>query len=212
MKRQRQPTLVPPHPRNKPSLESDSPSPSAMELLPLSTLLGTATAASFISCTAPQIATIEKAIVRATERAYAVVEHLGANPNGSALQTAYYGTFDRGRYSKILKAFRKMALDLDAVFAYECGCASEVIIAHPSNTYGYTTLCTVYFDEGIVSAEGFWRQWSTLVHEATHFRELLDTRDHGYTPEVCKQLAKEDPVKAVGNADNHANFAVEVLF
>ncbi|KAK7186449.1 hypothetical protein DPSP01_002119 [Paraphaeosphaeria sporulosa] len=181
-----------------------------MKLSPLFTLLGSATAASFVGCTAPQTATIEKAILRATERAYAVVEHLEANPNGSALQTAYYGTFDKTRYAKILAAFRKMAPDLDAVFTYECGCTSNVVIAYPSNTYGYTTICSVYFNEAVIPAEGFRSQWSTLIHEATHFRDLLDTRDYGYTPDVCKQFAKEDPVKAVGNADNHANFAVEV--
>lgn len=130
-----------------------------MHFLPLFTLLGSATAASFVDCTAPQIATIEKAIDRATERAYAAVEHLVANPNGSALQTAYYGKFDKARYTKILKAFRKMAPDLDAVFKYDCGCTSDVVIAFPTGTYGYTTICSVYFDEAIIPAEGFRSQW-----------------------------------------------------
>ncbi|KAJ4359477.1 uncharacterized protein N0V89_000031 [Didymosphaeria variabile] len=128
-----------------------------MKLTPLLSLATPASAASFANCNASQSAALEKAIARATEQAYAVVVHLENDPSGSALQTAYYGTFDTGRYTKILTAFRKMAPDLD----------------------GFTT----------------------LVHEATHLKELLGTHDYGYTPEVCKQIAREDPVEAVDNAE-----------
>lgn len=42
---------------------------------------------------------------------------------------------------------------------------------------------------------------STIIHEATHFRDVLGTRDHGYGVEYCKQFAIEDPEKAVENAE-----------
>lgn len=68
---------------------------------------------------------------------------------------------------------------------------------------------------------------STLIHEATHLRDVLGTSDHGYGVELCKQFALEDPKKAVDNAElvflrpasapimlmlssNHDRFAVEV--
>lgn len=42
---------------------------------------------------------------------------------------------------------------------------------------------------------------STIVHEATHFRDVLGTRDHGYGVDYCQQFAREDPEKAVENAE-----------
>lgn len=42
---------------------------------------------------------------------------------------------------------------------------------------------------------------STIVHEATHFRDTLGTSDHGYGVDVCKQIALEDPDEAVDNAE-----------
>lgn len=44
-------------------------------------------------------------------------------------------------------------------------------------------------------------QVSTIVHEATHFRDTLGTSDHGYGVDVCKQLALDDPDEAVDNAE-----------
>lgn len=42
---------------------------------------------------------------------------------------------------------------------------------------------------------------STIIHEATHFRDTLRTVDHGYDVDYCKQFAREDPDKAVENAE-----------
>lgn len=42
---------------------------------------------------------------------------------------------------------------------------------------------------------------STIIHEATHFRDVLGTTDYGYGVDYCKQFALEDPEKAVKNAE-----------
>lgn len=42
---------------------------------------------------------------------------------------------------------------------------------------------------------------STLIHEATHFRDVLGTVDNGYGVEACKKFALEDPEKAVSTAE-----------
>ena len=67
--------------------------------------------------------------------------------------------------------------------------------------HGHVALCSVNFDPGVVPEEGFRNTWGTLVHAATHFRQTLGTVDHGYSPEVCKEFAREDPEMAVENAE-----------
>lgn len=69
-------------------------------------LLSGTIAATFPSCSTTQIATLNTAIERATTKAYAAVDHLEANPNGSDLQTTWYGTFGVERYNKTLTAFK----------------------------------------------------------------------------------------------------------
>lgn len=69
-------------------------------------LLSGARAATFTSCTASQIATLEVAIDRATNKSYAAIEHLEANPTGSEIQTTWYGAFSTERYNRVLTAFK----------------------------------------------------------------------------------------------------------
>lgn len=63
-------------------------------------------AATFKSCTDSQIATLETAIERATNKSYAAIEHLEENPTGSDIQTTWYGAFSTDRYNRILTAFK----------------------------------------------------------------------------------------------------------
>lgn len=69
-------------------------------------LLSGGGAVTFTSCSAAQISTLEVAIERATNKSYAAIEHLEANPNGSELQTTWYGAFGRDRYNRVLAAFK----------------------------------------------------------------------------------------------------------
>lgn len=69
-------------------------------------LLSGGGAVTFTSCSAAQISTLEVAIERATNKSYAAIEHLEANPNGSELQTTWYGAFGRERYNRVLTAFK----------------------------------------------------------------------------------------------------------
>ena len=47
----------------------------------------------------------------------------------------------------------------------------------------------------------------TLVHESSHFLDNGLALDYKYGGDACKRLAKEDPDKAVANADSFAFFA-----
>ncbi|KAI1842155.1 hypothetical protein JX265_005732 [Neoarthrinium moseri] len=174
-------------------------------------LLTGSLAATFPNCTQSQIATLETAIDRATNKSYTVIEYLEDNPNGSDLQTAFFGAFSTERYNKVLNAFKKFAPDLATKFSYACDCQNDFVIATPTNTYGHMSICSVYFNEAVVPPKGQHRsQWDTLIHEATHFAEVLRTYDHANGVEACKALALVDPDDAVNTADCHARFAVEV--
>lgn len=69
-------------------------------------MAGAGLAATFTSCSETQIDTLTLAMDRATERSYAAIRHLEDNPNGSDIQTTWYGAFDRSRYNRILTAFK----------------------------------------------------------------------------------------------------------
>lgn len=75
-------------------------------ILGLVPLLSSSGAVTFTSCTAAQISTLEVAIERATNKSYAAIEHLEANPNGSEIQTTWYGAFGTERYNRVLTAFK----------------------------------------------------------------------------------------------------------
>lgn len=77
-----------------------------VHLIGLLFVLGGSWAATFTSCTDAQIAILETAIERATNKSFAAIEHLEDNPNGSEIQTTWYGTFSTDRYNRILTAFK----------------------------------------------------------------------------------------------------------
>ncbi|KAI8177398.1 Peptidyl-Lys metalloendopeptidase [Colletotrichum sp. SAR 10_66] len=138
------------------------------------------------------IATLEAAIERATNKSYAAIDHLEANPNGSDIQTTWYGTFSTERYNRVLTAFKKFAPDLATTFRYDCSCTSSVVFATIGGTYGDVKICSVYFNEELLPPTGRHRnQWE----------DVLGTTDYGYGVDYCKQFALEDPEKAVKNAE-----------
>lgn len=51
------------------------------------------------------------------------------------------------------------------------------------------------------------RKALTLVHESSHFWDSGLSEDFKYGEEGCKQLAKDNPDKAIANADNIKFFA-----
>ena len=57
--------------------------------------------------------------------------------------------------------------------------------------------------------EGLASEAGTIVHECTH--TFAGTKDHKYKDDPCKQLAINDPAKALSNADSY-KFFVEAVF
>ncbi|POS76957.1 hypothetical protein DHEL01_v204657 [Diaporthe helianthi] len=161
-------------------------------ILGLLPLLSGVRAASFTSCTEAEILTLERAIERATEKTWAAIDHLEANPNGSDLQTTWYGAFSQERYNRTLTGFKKFAPELATTFKYDCSCKGQDNIVTPGPCYGDIRVSSLYFNETLIPPVGQHRnQWT----------DTLRAIDYGYGADFCKETALEDPVTASKTAE-----------
>ncbi|QRV77984.1 peptidyl-Lys metalloendopeptidase [Ceratobasidium sp. AG-Ba] len=64
-------------------------------------------------------------------------------------------------------------------------------------------LCPQFWEAPMVGVDS---KAGTIVHENSHFYQNGGTEDHEYGQTGCKDLAKNDPDKAIRNADSHEYF------
>ncbi|KAK0244887.1 hypothetical protein EDD85DRAFT_215286 [Armillaria nabsnona] len=159
--------------------------------------------ASYTSCSASRQSTNAQAISDSSAIAQASIAHLEAYPSGSTTQTTWYGTFATSRYRGTLSAFEGLAT-APASWTYDCSCTDSYTYAYvyPS-TYGKVYLCGYYWQ---CPATGSASRADTIIHEGTHFPQILGTDDYAYGEMACKSLAMSNPAQAYLNADNHAFF------
>ncbi|KAK0185414.1 hypothetical protein F5146DRAFT_180093 [Armillaria mellea] len=160
--------------------------------------------ASYTSCSSSRQSINAQAITDSSTIAQASISHLEANPSGSTTQTTWYGTFATSRYKGTLSAFEGLAT-APASWSYDCSCTDSDTYAYvyPS-TYGKVYLCGYYWQ---CPATGSGSRADTIIHEGTHFPQILGTDDYAYGETACKSLAKSNPARAYLNADNHAFFS-----
>ncbi|KAF9016861.1 zincin [Hymenopellis radicata] len=160
--------------------------------------------ASYNSCSSTRQTQNTAAISAASTLASDSVSHLQSNPSGSTLQTTWYGTFASSRYSGTVASFKTLVSE-PASWWYDCTCTDSDTYAYvyPSS-YGEVYLCGYYWN---APATGSGSRADTIIHEGTHFPEVLGTDDYAYGESACKSLASSSPAKAYLNADNHAFFS-----
>ncbi|KAF9259015.1 zincin [Marasmius fiardii PR-910] len=157
------------------------------------------------NCATTRRTTNDQAITAAATLADNAVSHLTANPSGSSLQTTWYGTFASSRYSVTLSSFRTLQTT-PAGWTYDCSCTDTGTYAYIfRNEYGVVYLCGLYWQ---VATTGSGSRADTIIHEGTHFNQVLGTDDYTYGEANCRALARSSPAQAVDNADNHAFFSV----
>ncbi|KAJ8075557.1 hypothetical protein AAF712_008898 [Marasmius tenuissimus] len=156
------------------------------------------------NCSASRQTTNNQAITAAATLARNALSHLNSNPSGSTLQTTWYGTFASSRYTVTKSAFTTLTT-APAGWTYDCSCTETQTYAYvyPS-TYGVVYLCGLYWN---VATTGSGSRADTIIHEGTHFPQVLGTDDVTYGESSCKSLARSSPAQAVNNADNHAFFS-----
>lgn len=161
--------------------------------------------ASYYSCTSTRQTQIASAITTAATYATKSATHLTSNPSGSTLQTTWYGTFASSRYSVTLSSFNTLKT-APSSWTYDCTCTEAGVYAYVyPDDYGYVYLCAYFWQ---APATGSGSRADTIIHEGTHFPEVLGTDDWTYGESSCKSLAISNPAHAVDNADNHAFFSV----
>jgi peptidyl-Lys metalloendopeptidase len=119
--------------------------------------------------------------------------------------TEWFGAYDIDRYTTVTENFTTI---LDALanktIKFDCSC-DENFYAYVYSNQPYTIyLCNAFWNASILGTDS---QAGTLVHETSHFKVVADTDDHEYGQSNCRNLANNDPAKAIENADSHEYFA-----
>ncbi|KAH7338326.1 hypothetical protein B0J17DRAFT_553604, partial [Rhizoctonia solani] len=159
---------------------------------------------SYTGCSPSQQDQVTSAITVAQAYARESHTHLELNPSGSTRYTRWFGTFATNRYNDVLKSFSLLAKS-PSEWTYDCTCQDPKIYAYvnPRN-YGTVYLCG-YFWAALPAGAG--SKADTIIHEGTHFNQILGTADYAYGQRECLNLARTNPANAVYNADNHAFFS-----
>ncbi|MDF0607138.1 type VI secretion system tip protein VgrG [Neisseriaceae bacterium TC5R-5] len=122
-----------------------------------------------------------------------------------------FGTADEASRQKILSAVNKQ-LDLNAAMTPSNFARIDPAVADPESTYAYVYrddkdhkiyLGKLFDNAPLIGQDS---KAGTLAHEMSHFNDILGTRDHMYGRDNCLQLAIDDPIKAISNADNFEMF------
>ncbi|TFL03589.1 hypothetical protein BDV98DRAFT_564469 [Pterulicium gracile] len=181
-----------------------------------------ANAGSSTTCSPSQLMQIKSAMRAGADLARKSADHLKVHRKGSDLQTTWYGSFSSDAHKNTLTAFNTLR-DLFSVALSSSnfgggkgpGPEFDCTTCTSPHTYAYVYpsqfpkifICGLFWDS---PATGPGSRADTLIHEGTHFDEVLGTRDTVYGEERCIDLARTDPGEAVWNADNHAFFSVNV--
>ncbi|KAF8754771.1 Lysine-specific metallo-endopeptidase [Rhizoctonia solani] len=161
--------------------------------------------ATYSSCSSTRQTQIASAITSSASYATDSYNHLTSNPSGSTRYTRWFGTWSSSRYSLALNSFSRLRT-YPAGWAYDCTCtdADTYAYVYPSR-YGTVYLCGYFWT---APATGAGSRADTIIHEGTHFTQVLGTDDYAYGQSACLSLASSNPTNAVYNADNHAFFSV----
>ena len=145
---------------------------------------------------------VRRAIPKADRYVDKAIDLLDDDPRSEHYKK-WMGTWTEDRYNRVRATFRKIDHDADNV-TYDGDCDIEGAYAYvhgddPNRIW----LCDLFWD---APTTGFNSKAGTIVHEESHFYINGGTSDFAYGTEDCKELAKNDPYRAVRNADNYAYF------
>ncbi len=192
----------------------------ALESLPISTQTLTlflepppvrreARAASFSSCSSGQQAEITTALDAAetiTSEARSALAGLTENQRpGSPRYLKWFGQHTEGGFSRVLSTFTETEnVIANSEIEFDCSC-NEPFFAYvfpvdPFKIY----LCPLFWNASLFGTDS---RAGTIVHELTHFPEIIGTHDHAYGARDVANLAIVDPTRATFNADSYEYFA-----
>lgn len=159
------------------------------------------------NCSASRQSTNAGAITAGQSYATKSYNHLVANTSGSTVWTTWFGAFAANRRTLALNSFNRLR-SYPNQWTYDCSCTQTSTYAYIyRNEYGVVYLCGLYWN---VPNTGSGSRADTIIHEGSHFTQVLGTEDYTYGEANSKNLARSSPTQAIYNADNHAFFSVYV--
>ncbi len=180
--------------------DSKVPAPQAAEIVG---------STSFTGCTSSR----QTALVTARSNAYNYsansYNYLQAGTAG-ARYTTWFGSYNSSRYSTVRSHFSSITNAMNnANVGFNCTCTdSAYAYVYPTQPYNIY-LCNAFWN---APATGTDSKAGTLVHEMSHFNVVAGTNDYAYGQTAAKNLAIQNPKKAIANADSHEYFAENTPF
>jgi peptidyl-Lys metalloendopeptidase len=125
--------------------------------------------------------------------------------------TTWFGAYKANRYDLVVDHYTKIKRHLaNTRITYDLAPAScqdsyyaFVYADQPTEVY----LCKQFWNAPGLGTDS---KAGTVVHELSHFTVNGGTEDIRYGQDGCKELAREDPSRAVRNADSHEYFAESI--
>ncbi len=185
----------------------------AVDLTPTPEILY-AVAEGYSGCSAQQLAELPgdfDASEQITRVAKEALEALPLNERaGSPRYLQWFGSYNAGNYAEALDTYQKSE-DLMGRGEVEflCDC-DEPYFAFIRRTRPFeVNLCSVYWSAPRLGTDS---RAGTILHEVSHFNEIGGTEDHAYGAALASALARNDPSRAVNNADSIEYFAENTPF
>lgn len=169
-----------------------------------------AVAPGFAECSASEQSLLQSALLSAENIARNSVIALGslnvAQRASSPRYLEWFGQYSETRFNIVRTGYDNLLSSLENTqIDFVCGCTREQTFAFINRTRPFEiNLCPVFWS---TTENGRDSRAGTIVHELSHFNEVIGTFDFQYGQTDSRQLAIDNPDQAVFNADNYEYFA-----
>lgn len=157
------------------------------------------------NCTSSEKTQLSDAVDAATDYSTESSNYLSRTPSSTQRYEEWFGNFKSSRwntvennFNEIESAFKTKPLTLD------CSCNSSSYAYVYSNEPYKIYLCRAFWNAPLKGTDS---KGGTLVHEMSHFTVVAGTEDWAYGQSAARNLANNNPKKAIDNADSHEYFA-----
>ena len=171
---------------------------------------GASAAPTITGCTTTEQAALEADVLAARSYIDGAVAYLAAGTAGARYQY-WFGAYDATRWGTVQTTYARLKALYDGAPLLDCdpsggNCAAGVYAWTPVvvSTALPIHLCPPYFS---APATGVDSRPGTLIHEATHYTDILNAQDNAYGQAPSHALAGPTPELAVRNADSYEYFA-----
>jgi peptidyl-Lys metalloendopeptidase len=155
----------------------------------------------YYNCDANEVAFIEEAEDEAVLQVEGARSMLSGGYEATvALYNLWFGAYDRTRFENVVADYDLIGGAMrNSRYMCNDNCPGIYAYVYPSDVHQTVYLCGV-----------FWQNCgpATIVHEVSHFNVLAGTSDYAYGESNVKRLARENPDRAVKNADTQSAYAL----